>query len=227
MKKLLCLLLGLTATAALRADANTDHDTFVKRVETCEAIIREFQSDPTIAIPSEVLQRAKALVIANQFKAGIILGFQAGYGTIMIKKSNGQWSIPVLVSSGDASLGLQLGGSSVQSVYVIMDEKTPSLLFEGRFNIGVDAQAIAGPRVAEKETWNRELLNTPVLVYSKKKGLYAGATVKTGYLTRSDSINRAYYGVPYDLPELLYGDYVKPVPADVKPLMDYVTQLSP
>ncbi len=227
MKKLLCLLLGLTATAALRADANSDRVTFVTRVETCEAIIREFQSDPATAIPAEVLQRAKAIVITNQLKAGFIVGFKAGYGTIMVKKSNGQWSIPVLVSAGDASLGLQLGGSSVQSVYVIMNEQTPSLLFEGRFNIGVDAQAIAGPRVAEKETWNRELLNTPVLVYSKKKGLYAGATVKTGYLTRSDAINRAYYAVPYDLPELLYGNFVNPVPADVKPLMDYVTQLAP
>jgi lipid-binding SYLF domain-containing protein len=227
MKKLLCLLLGLTATASLRADANADHDTFITRVETCEAIIREFQADPVNAIPAEVLQRAKALVITNQLKGGILLGFKVGYGAIIVKKSNGQWSIPVLVRSGDASLGLQLGGSSVQSVYVIMNEQTPSLLFEGRFNIGVDAQAIAGPRVAEKEKWNRELLNTPVLVYSKKKGLYAGATVKTGYLTRSDAINRAYYGVPYDLPELLYGNFVNPVPAEVKPLIDFVTQLSP
>lgn len=227
MKKLLCLLLGLTVAATLRADASADHDTFVTRVETCEAILREFQADPGNAIPAEILQRAKAIVITNQIKAGIILGFKAGYGAIMVKKSNGQWSIPVLVRFGDTSLGLQLGGSSVQSVYIVMNEKTPSLLFEGRFNIGVDAQAVAGPRVAEKETWNRELLNTPVLVYSKNKGLYAGATVKTGYLTRSDAINRAYYGVPYDLPELLYGSFVNPIPADVKPLMDFVAQLSP
>jgi SH3 domain-containing YSC84-like protein 1 len=67
----------------------------------------------------------------------------------------------------------------------------------------------------------------PVLVYTNQKGLFAGATVKSGYITRSDSVNRAFYALDYDLPELLYGNFVKPIPADVKPLMDYVTQLSP
>jgi len=228
MKKLLCLLVGLLAAAAsLRADANADRGTFVSRVETCEAILREFQADPATAIPPEVLQRAKALVITNQIKAGIVLGFKAGYGAILVKRPDGHWSIPVLINAGDLSLGLQLGGSAVETVYVIMDEKTPRLLFEGRFNIGVDAQAIAGPHLAEKEAKNRELLNTPVLVYAKKRGLYAGATVKTGFLTRSDAINRAYYEVPYDLPELLYGNFVPSPPPEVQPLMNYVTQLSP
>ena len=226
MKKLICLLIGLMAAASLRADAKTDHDTFVTRVESCEAIIREFQASPTTAIPAEVLQRAKAIVITNQLKAGFILGFKAGYGAILIKKSNGQWSIPVLVDAGNASLGLQLGGSSVETVYIITDEQTPRLIFESRFNIGVDAQAVAGPRVSEKEKLNRDILNTSVIVYDKKKGLYAGATVKAGFIARSDAINRSYYGVPYDLPELLYGDFVSPIPADVKPLMDYVSSLS-
>jgi lipid-binding SYLF domain-containing protein len=226
MKKLLCLLLGLSAASFLRADAAADHDTFVTRIETCEAIIREFQADPATAIPAEVLQRAKGLVIVNQIKAGLIFGFQEGYGAVLVKKPSGHWSIPVVVRAGEASLGLQLGGSRIEAVYVIMNEQTPRLLFEGRFNIGVDAKAVAGPRVAESETWNRELLNTPVLVYARQKGLYAGATVKTGYITRSDAINRAFYATDYDLPELLYGEWIK-VPAEVKPIMDYVTQLSP
>ena len=226
MKKLLCLLLGLVAAASLRADSAVDHDKFVTRVETCEAILREFQDDKANAIPAEVLQRAKAIVVVNQIKAGIIFGFQEGYGTIIVKKPNGRWSIPVVVRAGEASLGLQFGGSRIEAVYVIMNEQTPRLLFEGRFNIGVDAKAVAGPRVAESETWNRELLNVPVLVYAKQKGLYAGATVKTGYITRSDAINRAFYATDYDLPELLYGEWIK-IPAEVQPLMAYVTQLSP
>ncbi len=226
MKKILFLLLGLAATASLRADTTADHDKFVTRVETCEAIIREFQADPATAIPAEVLKRAKGIVIVNQIKAGIILGFQEGYGTILVKKPNGRWSIPVVVHAGEASLGLQLGGSRIETIYVITDEQTPRLLFEGRFNIGVDAKAVAGPRVAESEKWNRELLNTPVLVYPKQKGLYAGATVKTGYITRSDAINRAFYATDYDLPELLYGEWIK-IPAEVQPLMAYITQLAP
>ncbi len=227
MKKLLSLLIVLATVGSLHADSTQDRNRFVTRVETCEAILREFQADPSRAIPPEVLKGAKALVITNQIKGGLILGFQEGYGTILVKKPNGTWSIPVVVRAGEASLGLQLGGSRIENVYVITDEQTPRQLFEGRFNIGVDAAAVAGPRASEAEKSNQSLLSVPVLVYSNQKGLFAGATVKSGYITRSDAVNRAFYAVDYDLPELLYGNFVSPIPAEVKPLMDYVSQLSP
>lgn len=226
MKKLLSLFIVLATVVSLRADSGRDRERFINRVETCEAILREFQADSTRAIPAGVLQRAKALVITTQIKGGIILGFQEGYGTILVKKPDGHWSIPVVVRAGEASLGLQLGGTRIESVYVLMDEQTPRLLFEGRFNIGVDAAAVAGPRTAEAEKSNQELLNIPVLVYTNQKGLFAGATVKSGYIMRSDAVNRAFYAVDYDLPELLYGNFVNPIPGEVKPLMDYVAELS-
>lgn len=227
MKKILSLFIVLAAVVSLRADSTRDRYRFIDRVETCEAILREFQADPDRAIPAEILQRAKAIVITTQFKGGVIVGFQEGYGTILVKKPNGSWSIPVVIRAGEASLGLQLGGSRIESVYVIMNENTPRQLFEGRFNIGVDAAAVAGPHASEIEKSNKELLSVPVLVYTNQKGLFAGATVKSGYITRSDAVNRAYYGVDYDLPELLYGNFVNPIPSYVRPIMEYVTQLSP
>jgi SH3 domain-containing YSC84-like protein 1 len=227
MKKFLSVILMLAATVSLHADAYRDRYRFLVRMETCEAILREFQADPARAIPAEVLQRAKALVITTQFKTSAVLGFQEGYGTILVKKPNGSWSIPVVIRAGEASLGLQFGGTRIETIYVIMDERTPRLLFEDRFNIGVDAAAVAGPHAAEIEKTNVKLLTVPVLVYSNQKGLFAGASVKSGYITRSDAVNRAYYEVDYDLPELLYGNFVKSPPFDVRPLMEYVTQLSP
>jgi len=226
MKTLLSFLILFATALSLHADSNNDRDRFLTRVETCEAILREFQANPNVAIPADVLRAAKALVITNQIKGGLILGLQEGYGTILVKKTNGQWSIPVVVRAGEASVGLQLGGSRIETIYVIMSEDTPRHLFEGRFNIGVDAAAVAGPRVADAEKSNRELLTVPVLVYSNQKGYFAGATVKSGYITRSDAINRAFYAVDYDLPELLYGNFVNPIPVGVKPLMDYVSQLT-
>ena len=226
MKKLLCFLIALSAAVSLHADSKRDRNRFVTRLETCEAILREFQDDSTRAIPSQVLQQAKAIVIVTQIKGGVVLGFQEGYGTILVKRTDGSWSIPVVVRAGEASLGLQLGGSRIESVYVLMDERTPRQLFEGRFNIGVDAAAVAGPHASEIENANKALLNVPVYVYTNQKGLYAGATVNSGYITRSDAVNRAFYVSDYDLPELLYGNFIHPIPAEVKPLMDYVTAIT-
>lgn len=225
MKKL--LFLGLAAMIALSApaiyaDQRAEH---VKHIETCEAILQEFQGNQLYAIPTPVLQRARGLVIINQFKAGFIFGVTGGYGVIMVKRADGSWSIPVMIDAGEASLGLQVGGKSIETIFVLTDDETPRHLFNGRFNIGVDAKAAIGPKWTEMESVNKEILATPVLVYSKVKGLYAGATFKAGFISRDDDSNRQFYKTAFTMPELLYGDFVTP-PEEVKPLMNYVQQIT-
>lgn len=225
MKKLLLLsIVALFGAALVRAEV-TRAD-LVERVETCEAILQEFQSRRDTAIPPAVLRQAKAIVIVNQFKAGIFLGVKDGYGVIMVKNDQGRWSLPVIISAGEASLGLQIGASAVESIYVITDVNTPKLLFKQRFNVGVDAKAIAGPKAAEAERFSAEILRTPLLVYTKSAGLYAGATVKAGHLSRNDKANFQLYNTKYTMPELLYSDWVKP-PKEVQPLMDLMQKLAP
>lgn len=230
MRTTSCLLLRvlpavLVFLAIPFARANPSPDKHLARVETCEAILREFQADPEFAIPSEVLRRAHALVVVNQVKGGLILGFQYGYGVVLARRDDGTWSLPVLIKAGEASLGLQLGGQRIETIYVLTDKATVRRLFDGRVNIGVDARAIAGPRSYEVEKVNQEILTTPVLVYGRNHGLYAGATVKTGWIDRNDDANRDFYHTPYVLPELLYGDFVR-IPPQVRPIVDYVTEIT-
>ena len=223
MKRLLLLsLVALFGASLVRAEA-TRAD-LVDRVESCRAILEEFQRGPH-AIPTEILKRAQAIVIVNQFKGAFLLGIRDGYGVILVRKPNGGWSLPVLISAGEASLGLQVGANSIETVYVITDAKPPRLLFKHRFNVGVDAKAVAGPKAAEAQKLNKEILETPVLVYQKSTGLYAGATVKAGHLSRNDAANFLLYNTRYTLPELLYGDWVQPA-QEVQPLMALVQKLT-
>lgn len=226
MKSFLRLLaiITLTIAPALHAQDATP-DRLTARIETCEAILREFQEDPQLAIPREVLREARALVVVNQVKGGVILGLQYGYGVVLARRADGSWSIPVFVRAGEASLGIQLGGQRTETLYAIMNDETVRHLFESRMNIGADARAIAGPRTYEAEKVNRDILDTPVLVYGRNHGLYAGATVKTGWISRDDATNRDYYATPHTLPELLYGNTVTP-PAGVRPLMDFVAAIT-
>jgi lipid-binding SYLF domain-containing protein len=227
MKKLLMLsLVALFGAALVRAE--TTRADLVARVESCEAIFQEFQNRPETAIPARVLQNAKAIIILNQFKAGFFLGVKDGYGVIMVRKPGGRWSLPVLINAGEASLGLQLGANAIESVFIINDETVPRLLFTHRFNIGVDAKAVAGPKAAEAEKVNAQILKTPMLVYSKSTGLYAGATVKAGHISRNDSANFTLYRTKYAMPELLYSDWVSADAApEVKPLMNLIARYAP
>lgn len=224
MKKFLLLsLLALFGAAVVRAEI-TRAD-LVERIETCEAILQQFVDTPTPIISAKVLKEAKAIVVVNQFKAGIVLGVKDGYGVIMVK-NNGRWSLPVLISAGEASLGLQLGASSVNSVYIITDANVPKLLFKQRFNVGVDAKAVAGPKGAEAESVSAEILRTPMIVYTKSAGLYAGATIKAGHLSRNDQANFMLYATKYTMPELLYSDWVQPV-KEVQPIMNLMQRKAP
>ncbi len=225
MKKLLILsLLALLGAAFARAE--TTRADLLARVESCEAILQEFQARPALAIPPSVWQRARAIIILNQFKAGFLIGVQEGYGVIMVKKASGRWSVPVLVNAGEASLGFQLGAKAVESIFIITDDATPRLLFTQRFNVGVDAKAVIGPKAAEAERFNEEILRTPMLAYTKSVGLYAGATVKAGHISRSDKANFLLYNTRYTLPEMLYSDWVQPT-SEILPLMNLVQRLAP
>lgn len=226
MKKLLLLsLLALFGASVPAHAAPLKRTDLVTRVETCEAILQEFQADPATAIPASILRQAKAIIIVNQFKAGFVLGFKDGYGVILVRQANGSWSLPVLLNAGEASLGLQLGAKSIETIMVVTDEQTPRLLFNQRYNVGVDAKAVAGPKAAESERDNHPIIDAPVLVYTKSKGLYAGATVKGGYLARNDEVNYTLYNTQYTLPELLYSNWVTP-PAEVQPLMHLVDSIT-
>lgn len=224
MKKLLLLsLLALIGTSLARAEPSRAD--LVARVESCEAILQEFQHKPSTRPSAEAWKRAKALLIMNQFKAGFLIGVQDGYGVLMVKKPDGRWSLPVLVNAGEASIGLQLGAKAVEGLFLITDESTPRKLFSNRLNIGVDAKAVVGPKAAEKESNNEDILRTPVLAYTKTVGLFAGATFKAGHISRNDTANFILYNTRYAMPELLYSDWVQP-PEEVKPLMQLVQSLA-
>ncbi len=225
MKKFLLMsLVALLGTAVVRAEP-TRAD-LVNRIETCEAVLQEFQTRSAIGPSREAWQKARAVIILNQFKAGFLLGVKDGYGVVMVKKPNGRWSLPVLINAGEASLGFQIGATSVESLFIITDDETPRMLFKNRFNIGLDAKAVAGPKAAEKERNNHEILSTPILAYTKSVGLFAGATVKAGHISRNDKANFELYNTRYTMPELLYSDWVQP-PAEVQQMMALMQRLAP
>jgi SH3 domain-containing YSC84-like protein 1 len=223
---LILVLAGQSAPALFAAEAvPVKTDRFSLRIETSEAIIREFQADPQLALPTDVLRYARGIAIVNQVKGGLVLGLQFGNGVVLARRADGTWSLPVFIKAGEASLGLQIGGQRTETIYVFMTDEAIQLLYAGRTNIGVDARALVGPRDYEAEQVSRALLSTPVLVYGRNHGYYAGATVKGGWIERDDDTNRKYYNTTYVLPELLYGDYVAP-PATVRPLIDFITKIT-
>ncbi len=222
MKRLLFAAVALLSACAARA-VEPERTEFANRLQTCEAIMQDTTLYPDQAIPSAVLRQAKGLLIVNQVQVSLVLGIKDGWGVAMVRKPNGQWSLPAFIEASELSFGLQAGGKSIETIYLLMDDASTHLLFKSRFKFGVDAKAVAGPAAAEAERSTKVF--SQVLVYSNVKGFYAGATVKTGTISPLIGATQKFYGTHYDLPELLFSDWVKPQP-EAQSLMNLVQKMT-
>lgn len=226
MKKIFLLSLFASFCVALPTYGAASRGDSIEKIESCEAILQEFMADPALAIPPEVFRKARGIVIANQARGGFVIGVKDGYATMMVRRADNTWSLPVILSSGEGSLGFQLGFTKIETIYILTDDATPRMFFRNRFHVGVDAKAVAGPKFAEREHIDDKVLTNPVLVYTRNKGLYAGLSVKGGWFARNDDATDELYNTTFTLPEILYSDWLQP-PADVVPLMNLVKSLAP
>ena len=227
MKKFLTALFFATALAvSLSAAGGFNRASVVERLDSCEAILQDMQASSKTAIPADILRRAKGIVIVNQFQAGFIFGVKDGYAVAMVRRPNGKWSVPAFLKAGELSIGFQAGAKTINAVYVLMDENAARLLFKNRMNLGAEAKVTAGIRAAETEAVTKNLPgNANVLVYSNVEGLYAGASIKTGYLSPQQRANELFYNATHRMPELLYSDWVTP-PSEANYLMNYVDAIT-
>ena len=215
IRSLVSLVVALVAIPlSFSADVRTK---LVTQLQSCEAILQEFQSSPETAIPVEVLKAAKAIVIVNEFHAGFIIGGKGGYGVALVRQADGRWSVPAFLDAGEASIGLQIGGKAVNTIYIINDDAGARLLYKPRFNFGVDADAVAGPRSADVQEAT-QIIKAPVFVYRKNSGLFAGTKLKTGWLAGDNNSNRVYYQTQRSMPELLFSNWITP-PQEAQDLM--------
>lgn len=204
--------LTLLAGFALIASPSTASATDTK--EDTEAYIQQLtqylemmQIDDTSSIPAAILRRAKGIIILSEIRAGFIVGVRKGGGVALVRKEGalGGWSAPAFMQTLEGSAGLQIGGQRQLTVILIMNDQGMKVFTEQRFRIGVDAQAVAGPREAGAEA--RLQPDIPMLVYGVSEGLFAGATVEGGTLGPDDEANRVHYGeVDITMRDILFGD---------------------
>jgi SH3 domain-containing YSC84-like protein 1 len=206
MNKLLPRLLALGAILALPvsargATARTFHEKLVEALNTCEYSLDVVMSKPDTAIPPDAIHQAKGIVIIHQYRVGFIFGGQVGSAVLCARNpQSGEWGPPVFLDPGGINFGLQAGAKEINTVFLLMSEEAVQRSYSGRFELGADATAVAGPRNAEVD--NFDLFKAPVLVYTSFGGLYAGAALKSGWLTPFDKANRELYQTTHATPEI-------------------------
>jgi len=209
------LTLLLASTSFLRA---ADMD---ERIHDATQIVekRQGSDDP---IPAEILQNAKGVAICTILKGGIGIGGQGGEGIILIRHLGGPvpvWRAPSAFNISGASLGAQLGFSSISYIIVLNTERAiGQFIGQGKVKWDATATGTAGADTGVESQSTRDLEKRDVLVYRDSGGLFGGATFGGSSIEVKSEINHEAYGEHVHIRDILEGTV--PVPQNAQRLYD-------
>jgi lipid-binding SYLF domain-containing protein len=172
-----------------------DNERFVEAAKVLEL----FTTDEQHGIPTDILQRARGIaVIPNLIRGGFVFGGRRGRGVLAIRSPNGDWSNPAFVTLTGGSFGAQFGAESADVVLVFANDRSVRNIASGKFTLGGDATAIAGP--LGRRTQTAVTGRAEVYVYMHSRGLFAGAAFEGTRLDVDQEASAAFYrntaGVP-------------------------------
>lgn len=204
------LTLGLLLFGFVSSTLAADKAELENRVRSLTAKFEALQSKPDKRIPAEHLRKAKGIILLDRTKAGFIFAFQGGGGMALVKDAKSeQWGPAAFFSATEASLGVQIGSQQSFVVILLMDTNSVRRLTESTFEFGGEARGTAGDTSTGEEgkVTNKD---DYVLVYTDRKGVYAGAAVKGGDISPDNEANRVYYGQFLTARDILFEQKVKP-----------------
>jgi len=165
------------------------------RIEKAESTLRYFMDAGDSAIPCQLLHEADAIIFLRQYKVGFILGAKGGNGIVLAKNRNtGEWSPPAFIATAEGSFGFQIGGKMVDAVLLVMNKEGLEFLLKSRFQIGGEMSAAAGP-VGREAGVKLGVPAAGILIYSRARGLFAGASFEGGLISSDDRANKTFYSL--------------------------------
>ena len=210
------LLIGLLLPAmAVHAE-----DPPLVRATNAVRVLKEIMQAPDKAIPQDLLRDAKAIaVIPDRIKAGFIFGGSRGEGLISVKTADGTWSNPSFITMTGGSVGFQAGVSSTDVVLVFRTQRGVDSIVRGKFTLGADASAAAGPVGRTASAATDAQMKAEIYSYSRTRGLFAGVALDGSVLRIDYDANAAVYGAGVT-PRRIFEGGVSNVPGPVVDFRD-------
>jgi lipid-binding SYLF domain-containing protein len=163
-------------------------------VDTSAQVLTEVMSIPARAIPRSLLADAQGLVIVpGVLKGGFVIGVERGHGVVVVRDEAGRWQLPQFVTITGGSIGWQAGLQATDLVLVFKTKKSVTGLLSGKFTVGVDATAAAGPVGRSASAATDAKLQAEIYSYSRSRGLFAGFSVDGAKINIDRNAAAVYY----------------------------------
>lgn len=192
-----------------------------RTVQEAAVVLDEFLDLQMREIPAALLAEAHGVaIIPDVIKVGLVVGGQRGKGVIIVREKEGSWRAPMFVTITGGSVGWQIGAQATDIVLVFKTKKSVDGLMRGKFTIGADASAAAGPVGRRAAAATDSELKAEIYSYSRSRGLFAGISLDGSALQIDEDANAAYYGVVEP------GQPAPPPPESAVKLVELVAQLA-
>jgi SH3 domain-containing YSC84-like protein 1 len=163
-------------------------------VDSSTNVLNEIMAIPAQGIPRALLKDAQGIaVLPGMIKGGFVVGVRHGRGIAIVKDDSGNWRAPSFISITGGSIGWQAGVQATDVVLVFKTRKSVQGLLTGKFTIGADASAAAGPVGREASAATDATLRAEIYSYSRSRGLFAGAAIDGSMISLDNSLTAGYY----------------------------------
>jgi len=174
-----------------------DKEEATQIVEKACMTVDNFMHDKNMAAFRDLLEKAKAVVIApSLLKGAFVVGVSGGNAVAMFRdEKTGELSEPAFYTIGGASYGLQAGGKSSEVILLAMTDRGANSLLGNSLKLGAGAGIAAGPVGIGVHAATANL-SADILSFSRSEGLYGGISLDGAVIAARGSLNQAFYNDP-------------------------------
>jgi lipid-binding SYLF domain-containing protein len=168
----------------------------LQTIAAAKTVLDEFGGLQIESIPPAMLSSAQGIAIfPNMIKGGFILGVNYGQGVLMVRRSDGTWSPPGIVTMGGGSLGFQAGVQAADIVLVFATPRSLEGMLRGdKVTLGADANVALGPIGRSANAGTDARLGAEIYSYARSRGLFLGVSVNGASISLDNNANAMLYG---------------------------------
>jgi SH3 domain-containing YSC84-like protein 1 len=171
-------------------------------VDASSQVLKEIMETPVSQIPAALLADAQGIaIIPSLLKGGFVLGVRRGHGVVVVRDDKNGWKPPAFVTVTGGSVGWQIGIQATDLILVFKTQKGIQKLMQGKFTIGADIAAAAGPIGREAAAATDATLKAEIYSYSRSRGLFVGISLDGSAVQIDSEAGAHYYQIAAFAPE--------------------------
>jgi SH3 domain-containing YSC84-like protein 1 len=163
-------------------------------VRSSAVVLNEIMGIPLSGIPASMLADAHAVaIVPNVLKGGFVVGARYGRGVLLVRDEAQQWRAPVFITLTGGNIGWQAGVQATDVILVFRTRRSVDGILAGKFTIGADAAAAAGPVGRQAAAATDRHMTAEILSYSRSRGLFAGVSLDGSVMQIDHLATGSYY----------------------------------